>query len=78
MSSSPTSRLDRHDDGAIEEADTDATLASSIEDGLPGWAPTRKRIEVDGKYLTIINQGNRHLSLSLLFDGKILVSIGEV
>ena len=39
MSSSPTCRLDRdegegHDDEAIEDADTDATLASSIEDVL--------------------------------------------
>jgi hypothetical protein len=39
VSSSPTSRLDRdkgegHDDGAVEDADTDATLASSIEDDL--------------------------------------------
>jgi hypothetical protein len=39
MASSPTSRLDRdegegHDDGAIEDANTDATLASSIEDDL--------------------------------------------
>jgi len=35
MSLSPTCRLDRgHDDGAIEDADTDATLASSIEDDL--------------------------------------------